>query len=275
MDDVIEKIENNFLNIYTKFDILGERLNNIYLKVDKINEIIDIINSDQYTKIYRKYFPIRNYDLIQNKFFIYGNTINVPLKKDSLIFFEYSFNIEEYIDIPLIIRLKIGDFEINLNENNKIKYDFKLDYNITKFSFYLYLLNEKIYYNEKLEYLKKILFNDKEIRFKIFSLIQMYMDYYRKIAKSIDELKLKLQISALLLKIQQNSDKLNQIKSSVESNYNYIGNLELNVDRIKANNEKITNITGNYIVDFIDNKILNIAYTKYILKMLPVTIIHT
>ena len=76
----------------------------------------------------------------------------------------------------MIIRLKIGDiiekdFEINLNENNEIKYDFKLDYNITKFSFYLYLLNEKIYYNEKLEYLKKILFNNKKIRFKIFSLI--------------------------------------------------------------------------------------------------------
>ena len=84
-------------------------MNNIYLRVDKINEIIDIVNSDQYTKIYRKYFPVRNYDLIQNRFFIYSNTINVPLKKDSLIFFEYSFNIEEYIDIPLIIRLRIGD----------------------------------------------------------------------------------------------------------------------------------------------------------------------
>ena len=122
MDDIIEKIENNFLNIYTKFDILDERLNNIYLKVDKINDIIiDIINSDQYTKIYRKYFPVRNYDLIQNKFFIYSNTINVPLKKGSLIFFEYSFNIEEYIDVPLIIRLKIGDiiekdFEIKLQK---------------------------------------------------------------------------------------------------------------------------------------------------------------
>ena len=173
MDDIIEKIENHFLNIYRKFDILGERLNNIYLKVDKINEIIDIINSDQYTKIYRKYFPIRNYDLIQNKFFIYGNTINVPLKKDSLIFFEYSFNIEEYIDIPLIIRLKIGDiiekdFEMNLNENNKIKYDFELDYNITKFSFYLYLLNEKIYYNEKLEYLKKYDLMIKKLDLKYF-----------------------------------------------------------------------------------------------------------
>ena len=151
-------------------------MNNIYLKVNKINEIIDIVNSDQYAKIYRKYFPVRNYDLIQNRFFIYSNTINIPLKKDSLIFFEYSFNIEEYIDIPLIIRLKIGDiiekyFEINLNENNKIKYDFKLDYNITKFNFYLYLINEKNYYNKKLEYLKKISFNKKEIIFKILSLI--------------------------------------------------------------------------------------------------------
>ena len=76
----------------------------------------------------------------------------------------------------MIIRLKIGDiiekdFEINLNENIKIKYDFKLDYNITKFNFYLYLINEKNYYDKKLEYLKKILFNNKQIRFKIFSLI--------------------------------------------------------------------------------------------------------
>ena len=76
----------------------------------------------------------------------------------------------------MIIRLKIGDiiekdFEIKLEKYNKIKYDLKLDYNITKFSFYLYLLNETIYYNKKLEYLKKILFNNKEIRFKIFSLI--------------------------------------------------------------------------------------------------------
>ena len=93
------------------------------------------------------------------------------------------------------------------------------------------------------------------------------MDYYRKIAKFINELNLKLQISVLLLKIQQNSDKLNQIKSNVESIYNYIGNLKLNVDKkIKANHEKITNITGSYIVDFIDNKILNIVYTKYIFK---------
>ena len=93
------------------------------------------------------------------------------------------------------------------------------------------------------------------------------MDYYRKIAKSIDEFKLNLQISALLLKIQQNSDKLTQIKSDVENNYNYIENLELNVDKNKADiSTNITNISGNYIVNFIDNKILNIVQTKYIFK---------
>ena len=93
------------------------------------------------------------------------------------------------------------------------------------------------------------------------------MDYYRKIAKSVDELKLKLQLSALLLKIRQNSNKLIQIKSDVESNYNYIGDLELNADKNKADiSTNITNISGNYIVNFIDNKILNIVYTKYILK---------
>ena len=96
------------------------------------------------------------------------------------------------------------------------------------------------------------------------------MDYYRKIAKPIDGLKLKLQISALLLKIKQNSDKLNQIKGDIESNYNYIENLELKVDKnkvdISTNNEKITKLNGNYLVDFIDNKISNNVYTKYIFE---------
>ena len=70
----------------------------------------------------------------------------------------------------MIIELKIDNvfeknFEINLNKNNKIKYDFELDYNITKITFYLCSLNEKICYDEKLKYLKKVLSNNKEIRF--------------------------------------------------------------------------------------------------------------
>ena len=71
MDEIVERIENKFINIYKKFDILDKKLNNFYIKFDEINEIIDIIISDEYSKIYKTYYPIKNYDLIQNEFFIY------------------------------------------------------------------------------------------------------------------------------------------------------------------------------------------------------------
>ena len=46
---------------------------------------------------------------------------------------------------------------------------FKLDYNITKIRLYLYLYNNEIYNDDKMEYLKKILFNNKKIKFYVFS----------------------------------------------------------------------------------------------------------
>ena len=63
------------------------------------------------------------------------------------------------------------DFDINLKKNNEVRHIFKLDYNITKIDFYLYLYNNEIYNDEKMEYLKKILFNNKKIKFNIFSFI--------------------------------------------------------------------------------------------------------
>ena len=92
--------------------------------------MIDIINSDEYSKIYRTYYPIKNYDLIQNEFFIYAGYIDASLKKNSYIIFEYSFNCE-YIDIPLVIKLKIDnvlekDFNINLKKYNKIRHIFQI-----------------------------------------------------------------------------------------------------------------------------------------------------
>ena len=123
-------------------------------KFDKINELIDIIISDEYTKIYKTFYPIEN---------IHSEIINIPLKKNSYIIFEYAFNSEK-IDIPLILKLKIDgvlekNFNIVLKEYNKIMYTFKLDYNVTKIKFDLYLLNY-----EKMEYLK-----NKKIKFNIFS----------------------------------------------------------------------------------------------------------
>ena len=48
---------------------------------------------------------------------------------------------------------------------------FRLDYSITKINFYLYLYNNEIYDDQKMEYLKKILFNNKKIKYNIFSFI--------------------------------------------------------------------------------------------------------
>ena len=175
MDEIVERVENNFINIYNKFDILDKKLNDYHMKFHKINEMIDIIISDEYTKIYKIYYPMKNYDLVQDRFFIYNEVINIPLKKNSYIIFEYNFN-SEYINIPLVINLKIDDilekdFHINLKKYNSIKHMFRLDYNITKINFYLYLYNNEIYSDEKMEYLKKILFNNKKIKFNIFSYI--------------------------------------------------------------------------------------------------------
>ena len=175
MDEIVERVENNFINIYNKFDILDKKLNDYHMKFYEINEMIDIIISDEYTKIYKTYYPMKNYDLIQDRFFIYNEVINIPLKKNSYIIFEYNFE-SEYINIPLVINLKIDDvleknFHINLKKYNSIKHMFKLDYNITKINFYLYLYNNEIYNDEKMGYLKKILFNNKKIKFNIFSFI--------------------------------------------------------------------------------------------------------
>ena len=60
-------------------------------------------------KFYKTYYPVKNYDLSQDRFFIYSENINIPLKANTYIIFEYIFN-SEYIDIPLIVNLKIDNF---------------------------------------------------------------------------------------------------------------------------------------------------------------------
>ena len=85
--------------------------------------MIDISISDEYNKIYKNYYPMKNYDLVQDRFFIYIAVIDIPLKKDSYIIFEYIFN-SEYINIPLVINLKIDnvlkkDFNINSKKTQR------------------------------------------------------------------------------------------------------------------------------------------------------------
>ena len=216
MDELVERIENNFINIYNKFDILDKKTNNYHMKFHKINEMIDIIISDEYSKIYKTYFPIRNYDLAQDRFFIYNVIIDIPLKKNSYIIFEYIFN-SEYINIPLVINLKINNvleknFDIHLKEYNKIRHVFKLDYNITKINFYLYWYNNEIYNNEKMEYLKKYYLIIKKLNLIYFLLYKYMALYYRKpINKTVDDVKLKMQIGALTLKLSENNNKIDDL----------------------------------------------------------------
>ena len=277
MDEIVERVENNFINIYNKFDILDKKLNDYHMKFDKINEIIDLIISDEYTKIYKTYHPMKNYDLMQDRFFIYNEVIDIPLKTNTFIISEYVFN-SEYINIPLVINLKIDDvlekdFNIHLKEYNKIRHIFKLDYNITKINFYLYLYNNEIYNDEKMEYLKKILFNNKKIKFNIFFLYR-YMNYYRKpINKTVDDVKLKMQIGSLTVKMTENINKINDlieldkhIKKDISDNSNTIKNmknaidLELSdkIDNYYDKNEIDLKFGDLYNKTYIDHKLDNI-----------------
>ena len=241
MDEIVERVENNFINIYNKFDILDKKLNDYHMIFDKINEMIDIIISDEYTKIHKAYFPMKNYDLVQDRFFIYNEVIDIPLKKNSYIIFEYIFK-SEYINIPLVINLKIDDvlekdFNIHLKKHNEVRHMFKLDYNITKINFYLYLYNNEIYNDEKMEYLKKILFNNKKLNL-IYFLLYKYMNYYRKnVNNTANGIKLKMQIGALTVEMTENINKINDllevdkdIKKDVSDNSNSIKNIKNEID---------------------------------------------
>ena len=108
MDEMVERVENNFINIYNKFDTLDKKINNYHMKFHKINEMIDTIISDEHTRIYKNYYPIKNYDLMQDRFFIYNAVINIPIKANTFIIFDYIFQ-AEYINIPLVINLKIDN----------------------------------------------------------------------------------------------------------------------------------------------------------------------
>ena len=77
-DVLINYLEDTILNnqdhikklIYktNKFNTLDKKLNNYHTKFDKINELIDIIISDEYTQFYKTFYPLKNHDLSKDKF---------------------------------------------------------------------------------------------------------------------------------------------------------------------------------------------------------------
>ena len=250
MDEIVERVENNFININNKFGILDKKLNDYHMKFHKINEMIDIIISDEYTKIHKTYYPMKNYDLAQDRFFIYNAVIDIPLKKDSYIIFEYIFE-SEYINIQLVINLKIDDilekdFNIHLKKHNEVRHMFKLDYNITKINFYLYLYNNEIYNDEKMEYLKKYCLIIKKLNLIYFLLYKYMADYYRKtVNNTANDVKLKMQTAAFTLKLSENNDKIDDllkadkdIKKDITDNSNALKNFYAKQD--------VLNITSQY-----------------------------
>ena len=70
-NSVIERVENNFINIYKKFDILDGKLIDYHIKIHKINQMINIIISDEYTKVYESFYLTKNFDLTRDRFFMY------------------------------------------------------------------------------------------------------------------------------------------------------------------------------------------------------------
>ena len=122
---------------------------------------------------------------------------------------------------------------------------FKLDYNITKINFYLYLYNNEIYNDEKMEYLKKILFNNKKLNLIYFLLYKYMADYYRKtVNNTVNDVKLKMQMSAFTLKLSENINKIdNLIQKDNEINKNLKNNVALinsNKDIIETNKNNIS-----------------------------------
>ena len=149
---------------------------------------------------------------------------------------------------------------------------FKLDYNITKINFYLYLVNNEIYNDDKMEYLKKILFNNKKLNL-IYFLFYKYMAYYyrKHIYKTVDDVKLKMQIGILTVKITENINKIKNllevdknIKKDIIDNSNSIENINKDVtnnfNRISINekNIKFKTDTINSNIDEIKSTLTNI-----------------
>ena len=204
--------------------------------------------------------------------FLYNAIINIPLKKNTYIIFEYSFN-SEYLDIPLVINLKIDDvlekdFNIHLKKHNNIRHMFKLEYSITKINFYLYLFNNEIYNDDKMEYMKKIVFNTKKLNL-IYFLLYKYMAYYyiNTIKNTVNNVKLKMQIAALTLKLSENNnnkidDLLNvdkDINKDVGDNLNSVNSNKENIS--KSDNEiykKGLLITSNNISIYGHKKTLDV-----------------
>ena len=89
-----------------------------------------------------------------------------------------------------------------------------------------------------MEYLKKILFNNKKLDL-IFFLLYRYMTLYNRkpINKTVDDIKLKMHIGGLTVKITENIDKTNDLLKVDKSIKKDVGD---NLNLINSNKENIS-----------------------------------
>ena len=113
-----------------------------------------------------------------------------------------------------------------------------------KLKFYLYLYNDEIYNDEKMEYLKKILFNNKKLSLIYFLLYRYMANCYKKpINKAVNYVKLKMQIDALTLKLSANNNKIDDLlnvdKNTKKEIVNNLNSINSNKENISKNNNEI------------------------------------
>ena len=104
------------------------------------------------------------------------------------------------------------------------------------------MFNNEIYNDDKMEYLKKYYFIIKKLNLIYFLLYKYMAYYYRKpINKTVDDVKLKIQMGALTLKLSENINKINDL---IEVDENIKRNVDDNSNLINSNIENISKNDG-------------------------------
>ena len=143
---------------------MDKKIDTMYNKIYKLNKLTYISISDEYEKFYKNYNIIDDFDLKKN--LIFDNEINMNLKRNSYIIFNYSCynsNIKEVI--PVILKLELDNIitkvmKINISNKIDVKMDITLPFNVDNIKFKLSMISD---------FEDNIYFTKKKIKFIIFS----------------------------------------------------------------------------------------------------------
>ena len=174
MDNVLERVNNKFIDIGKSFEIINNDILSLHDRIDKINNFIDIYNFFNYDKI-NKSISLENSNISKTHLFICEKYLDINLKKDSIILFQFLSDFDKYLDINVKFKLKFFDIideEIDYKiegETLKFNHEFTLPFNITNLHFSLYM---NFPYNIDLKiwkYINEILMINKKINLCIYS----------------------------------------------------------------------------------------------------------